>query len=117
MFSQNSNPSTNQPLLTPTESIQPTSEPTTDTQKESMVEIVNYTFSPSTLSIKRGTTVTWTNQDDVNHDVVSDPNGDVFKSELFSKGESYSFTFDNVGTYNYYCSIHPRMKGNIEVTE
>lgn len=85
---------------------------------ENEVNIVDFNFSPETLTIKKGTTVTWTNQDEARHDVTPDEPGEAFQgSELLAKGETYSFTFDTVGTYSYYCSPHPYMKATVEVTE
>lgn len=71
-----------------------------------------------TIKVKKGTTVTWTNQDNAKHDVTPVTETDEFKtSELFGNGETYSVTFNTVGSYAYYCSPHPYMKGTIEVTE
>lgn len=87
-------------------------------QQTSSVEISNFSFSPSKITIKKGTTVTWTNKDSQKHDVVPDNPSDSFKgSELLDKGQSYSFTFNTAGTYNYHCTPHPFMKGTVEVTE
>lgn len=70
------------------------------------------------IKVKKGTTVTWTNQDSAKHDVTPDNETDTFKaSELFGKGETYSVTFNTPGTYSYRCSPHPYMKGIVEVTE
>lgn len=83
-----------------------------------------FAFGPATTTIKVGTTVTWTNGDTVNHDVVTDPSAPAvnrlegLKSPTLKPGESFSYTFNKVGTWNYYCSLHPiRMKGQIIVTE
>ena len=83
------------------------------------VIISNYTFSPVTLKVKKGTKVTWTNHDTVKHDVVSDSSQTVTgpESPLLGKNETFSFTFDSVGTYKYHCSPHPYMHGTVEVTE
>lgn len=71
-----------------------------------------------TIKVKKGTTVTWTNEDTAKHDVTPVNETDDFKtSELFGKGETYSVTFNTVGSYAYYCSPHPYMKGVVEVTE
>jgi len=88
-----------------------------DTASTDSVEIKDYAFSPKTITVKKGTKVTWTNQDSVQHDVTSDTDGKGPSSELLSKGESYSFTFDEVGTFTYHCSPHPYMKGTVVVTE
>jgi len=82
------------------------------------VEIVDFGFSPATLTVNPGTTVTWTNQDTAQHNVVPDEETSFFKAgELLAKGESYSVTFDEPGTYTYYCGPHPNMRGTIVVTE
>jgi plastocyanin len=77
------------------------------------VIMTNKTYDPQTVTIKVGDTVTWVNQDAPQHDVVAD-NGE-FKSQLFDKGQSFSFTFTAAGTYPYHCSIHPGMVGTIVV--
>ncbi len=82
------------------------------------IDIKDYAYSPETVTVKIGETVTWTNQDSVGHDVVMDddaaggPN-----SELLAKGESYSYTFTRAGTYAYHCSPHPYMKATVIVEE
>ncbi len=77
------------------------------------IVIKDYAFSPKTLTVSKGTTVTWTNEDGVAHTATSD-NG-VFDSGLISYGESYSYTFTESGTYAYYCKPHPGMKASITV--
>ncbi|MFA6526182.1 MAG: plastocyanin/azurin family copper-binding protein [Candidatus Buchananbacteria bacterium] len=77
------------------------------------IEMRNYSFNSATVTINRGTTVIWTNFDSAPHDVVADNKS--FSSSLFGQGQSYSFTFTTIGTYTYYCSVHPSMKGTIIV--
>jgi plastocyanin len=80
------------------------------------IMIKNFAFSPATLTIKTGTTVTWMNQDGVPHQIASDPGSVVaFTSESLENGASYQFTFNQTGTYAYHCTIHPPMKGTIIV--
>ena len=82
------------------------------------VTIKDFAYVPATITVKKGTKVTWTNQDSTRHDVTPDSESDNFKaSELLSKGESYSFTFNTAGTYTYHCGPHPQMKGTVIVTE
>lgn len=81
------------------------------------INIKEYAYNPSSLKIKKGTTVTWTNEDSVQHDIMPDQDGDFTASELLSKGQSYSFTFNEVGKFSYHCSPHPYMKASIEVVE
>jgi len=77
------------------------------------VAIQGFAFSPATLTIKAGTTVTWTNDDTVAHTIVSDTG--AFESNSISKGGTYSHTFDAAGTYAYHCGLHPSMKAKIVV--
>ena len=78
------------------------------------VAIDNFRFSPNTLALSIGGTVTWTNHDKVAH-VVSSANNQFKKSPLLKTGQSFSHTFTTTGTYSYFCSIHPRMTGKIIV--
>ena len=77
------------------------------------VKIDNFSFTPSTVTVPVGTTVTWTNSDDIPHTVVSDDK--VFKSKVLDTDEKFSYTFTKPGTYPYFCSIHPKMTGQIVV--
>lgn len=82
------------------------------------VDIRDYAFTPAKITVKVGATVTWTNEDGMSHDITPDEETADFKaSALFSKGESYSVTFNTAGTYTYYCSPHPYMKGTVEVVQ
>ena len=76
------------------------------------VKIGNFTFGPQDLMVKAGTTVTWTNEDDIPHTLVS-PNN--FRSKVLDTDGTYSFTFTTPGTYKYFCSLHPHMTGTIVV--
>ncbi len=77
------------------------------------VVIEGFSFKPATLTIAVGTKVTWINQDQVPHTVVS--NNQLFSSPELHANESFSFTFSEPGNYAYFCSIHPSMKGIIVV--
>jgi plastocyanin len=77
------------------------------------VRIDNFSFGPETLTVPVGTTVTWTNQDDIPHTVVSTDG--VFKSKVRDTDEKFSYTFAKAGTYPYYCSVHPKMTGKVVV--
>ena len=77
------------------------------------VKIDNFSFAPGTLTVPVGTTVTWTNRDDIPHTVVSTEG--VFKSKVLDTDEAFSFTFGKAGTYPYFCSIHPKMTGKVVV--
>ena len=77
------------------------------------VKIDNFSFGPATLTVAVGTSVTWTNRDDIPHTVVSTDG--VFKSKVLDTDEKFSFTFSKAGTYPYFCSIHPKMTGKVIV--
>jgi plastocyanin len=85
------------------------------TMERGAVVIDNFAFGPNGLTVKRGTTVTWTNKDDEPHTVVSADDHPLFKSAALDTDDSFTFTFDKAGTYKYFCSIHPRMQGTITV--
>ena len=70
-------------------------------------------FEPATLNIPMGTTVTWTNHDDVAHTVFNEDK--VFISEMLDNGEKYSYEFHKAGSYHYHCSIHSKMTGVVNV--
>ena len=78
------------------------------------VSIENFTFNPPMLAVKAGTTITWTNKDDIPHGIASSSN--TFKrSEALDTDQSFSFTFTTPGTYEYFCYLHPHMVGKIVV--
>jgi plastocyanin len=82
-------------------------------QSPDAVDINNFAFAPLTLTVPVGATVTWTNRDEEPHTVVA---GDgSFHSPGMGTGGTYSFTFTNVGSYDYVCSIHPFMHGTVVV--
>jgi len=77
------------------------------------VQIGNFTFQAPVTSVKAGTTVTWTNGDDIPHTVVSKDG--LFKSKVLDTGDRFSFTFAKPGQFGYFCSLHPHMTGTIVV--
>ena len=80
----------------------------------STVSIDNFSFAPQTLTVKAGTTVTWTNRDDIPHGIGSSNN--AFKrSAALDTDDNFSFTFTTPGTYQYFCYLHPHMVGSIVV--
>ncbi len=82
------------------------------------VVIKDFAYAPARITVKKGTKVTWTNQDSAHHDITPDKDGaDFAASKLLAQGESYSFTFEKTGVYAYHCSPHPYMKATVEVTE
>ncbi|MBM3309724.1 MAG: copper-binding protein [Candidatus Altiarchaeales archaeon] len=91
-------------------------------QSNSEIKVVirDFAFTPQVLTIKSGSTVTWTNEDSAPHIVASNPHPthtDLpgFESKRLSKGESYSYTFTQTGTFGYHCHLHPSMTGQIIV--
>ncbi len=78
------------------------------------VEIKGYSFNPPTITVPEGTTVTWTNNDNVTH-TVTVKTGTGFDSGPLSPGETFSYGFNTTGTFDYGCSIHPSMSGEIIV--
>jgi plastocyanin len=77
------------------------------------VKIDNFSFTPSTLTVKAGTQITWTNADDIPHTVVSEDQS--FKSKVLDTDEKFTFVASKPGTYSYFCSIHPKMTGRVVV--
>lgn len=77
------------------------------------VKIDNFTFNPQQVTVKVGTTVTWTNHDDIPHIVISQTT--LFKSNALDTEDKFSFTFTTPGNYPYFCSLHPHMTGSIVV--
>ena len=77
------------------------------------VKIDNFSFGPQTVTVPVGSTVTWTNRDDIPHTSVSTDG--LFKSKVMDTDEKFSYTFAKAGTYPYYCSIHPKMTGQVVV--
>jgi len=77
------------------------------------VKIDNFKFGPESLTVPVGAIVTWTNRDDIPHTVVSTDG--IFKSKVLDTDEKFSFTFTKAGTYDYFCSVHPKMTGKVIV--
>jgi len=96
------------PAWTHAQSIQANKPPRTAT-----VDIDNFKFGVASLEVTVGTTVTWTNRDDVPHTVTSTTK--VFKSPALDTGEKFSYTFTQAGSFEYFCSLHPHMTGKVVV--
>jgi plastocyanin len=77
------------------------------------VKIDNFSFIPQELTVAAGTKVTWVNRDDIPHTVRSTE--DKFKSKALDTDDQFAFTFDTPGTYEYFCSIHPKMTAKVIV--
>jgi plastocyanin len=116
----NNKNSTNNTNTSPTNTNQNTSNNQNNSNTPSSsnsVTIQNMAFTPADITVKKGTTVTWTNQDSVTHTVQETDSQKGPNSENLENGEKYSFTFDETGTFHYHCSIHPDMTGTVTVTE
>ncbi len=88
----------------------------TQTPAQVSVDIKSSTFVPGTVGISKGTTVIWTNDDGVQHTITSVPQG-AFDSGPIDPGKTYSYTFNQAGTFEYSCTVHPSMlHGNVVVT-
>lgn len=81
------------------------------TTNSNAINIQNFAFSPAILTVKKGTTVTWTNDDSAPHQIKST----TFNSSSLGKGQAFSFAFDTLGAFDYSCAIHPSMTGKIIV--
>jgi plastocyanin len=109
---------TNTPMVMPTgtpAALTPTQTPSTPQAQQASVQIKDFEFAPSKVTIKVGGTVTWTNEGASAHTVTADDGS--FDSGQLQKGKTFSRTFDSTGTFSYHCSIHSSMKAQVVVEE
>jgi plastocyanin len=99
---------TSTPTVTGTETAPPE---VTNAQNTASVEIKGFAFNPASITVKKGTTVTWKQQDSAPHTIT----GTGFESGNLAKGQAFSHTFNDAGTFDYHCSLHPSMKGKVIV--
>lgn len=92
----------------------PNSPPPASTAAIASISISNFQFSPASITVKQGTTVTWTNNDSASHTITGDAGGPA--SNPIATGQQYSYTFSGLGTFGYHCSIHPSMTATVIVT-
>lgn len=104
--SSDSTPASSSPSAQTTSSAAPAS-----SEGGNAVLLKGFAFTPAEMTINKGETVTWTNEDSATHDVASD----TFKSDSMKKGDTFSYTFNETGTFDYICSFHPSMKGTVIV--
>lgn len=83
---------------------------------EVAVAMKDIAFDPSSVTVKVGQKITWTNEDSVQHDVES-TSGEKIDSDLFGEGGTFSFTPTKAGMIDYVCTVHPGMDGSITVTQ
>ncbi|WP_410611509.1 cupredoxin family copper-binding protein [Amycolatopsis sp. lyj-109] len=79
------------------------------------VMMQGYAYSPAASTVRVGDTVTWMQHDEAPHDVVTTSAPVAFRSPQLSAGQSWSYTFRQPGTYQYYCSVHPDMRASVTV--
>jgi plastocyanin len=77
------------------------------------VTIQNFAFSPATITIKKGQSITWTNEDSAGHSATADDNS--WDTTVLSQGQSKTLAFSKAGTFTYHCSVHPDMHGTVIV--
>jgi plastocyanin len=85
----------------------------TEDKQSTQIKIDNFVFSPNPVTVPAGTTIRWTNHDDIPHNIVADDKS--FKSKVLDTDDAFSYTFAKPGTYTYFCSIHPKMTGKVVV--
>jgi plastocyanin len=83
--------------------------------KKTTVTIKNHAFNPASLEVGTGEEVVWKNEDLAPHTVVSDPEGQAFKSGIIIWKANFSHQFQEPGEYDYHCTIHPQMHGKVTV--
>jgi plastocyanin len=81
------------------------------------VKIENFAFSPSAITVKKGTKVTWANNDSTAHTVTENDGKNGPSSPEMAPGSSYSFTYNELGSFKYHCTLHPDMTGTVTVTD
>jgi amicyanin len=87
--------------------------PVTAQEKAAEVHIDNFAFTPAEITISPGTTITWENRDDIPHNIVASDK--TFRSKVMDTEQKFSFTFGSPGVYEYFCALHPHMKGKVIV--
>ncbi len=91
----------------------PPQTPVVSQSSELTVEMDDFAFWPNDLTVKAGTRVTWINRDAVPHDATEDTG--AWASQLLGSGDEDTLAFDRPGTFSYYCTIHPQMRGTLTV--
>ncbi|MEV6828478.1 cupredoxin domain-containing protein [Amycolatopsis sp. NPDC051102] len=97
-------------------SMAPASPPVAQNATTNTVAIKDFAFAPASTTVKKGTTVTWTNQDQDAHTVTSTGSGGPLRSPTLQTRQSYQYTFSAPGTFEYLCTIHPFMTATVTVT-
>jgi len=103
----------------------PTTQSTTNTNNQTSVKptgeneisIQNFSFSPASLTVKKGKSVKWINQDSVPHTATENDGKNGPSSPELAPGQSYSFTFNETGVFHYHCTLHSNMTGVVTVVD
>lgn len=116
--SKNGNMETNSPPQSPPDSSGNVEleTPTANAPTETAINISDSSYQPELITVKRGATITWTNQDSAAHTVTAEGSSGP-SSGLLAQGDEYSHTFEKVGTFTYRCTQHPEMQGTVQVVE
>jgi plastocyanin len=119
MQARNDNSDTTQPANNSDMSNMEMNNDTTNPQATATnsVSIANMAFAPANITVKKGTTVTWTNNDTTTHTVTENDGHPGPDSGPVQPGQTYNFTYDTAGTFKYHCAIHPNMVGTVTVIE
>ena len=112
----NQSPSSSMPGMNMQGSAAPAPSSSAPASGAASVSIANFAYAPATITVKVGTTVTWTNEDSAPHTVTPD-SGSGFGSGMMQKGDTYSHAFTTAGTFTYHCTVHPYMHGTVIVTQ
>lgn len=104
------------PYTANTTSTKTTSSSTTKPTATDAVVIKDMAFSPASITVQAGATVTWTNNDTMSHTITETDGKTGPDSSDVAPGGTYSFTYKTVGTFKYHCTIHPSMTGTVTVT-
>ena len=91
------------------------SQPKEQTVQTTRINIQSYAFTPAAISVSKGSSVVWTNDDTVAHTIVENDSLNGPSSQQIEPGQSYSFKFSQSGTFHYHCSLHPDMAGSVSV--
>jgi plastocyanin len=93
----------------------PSGDPSAPLSGQAAVDVVNFAFAPQKVFVKPGTTVTWTNKDTTIHDIKDTSPLNTPQSKDLNKGDTFTITYNQPGTYSYICGIHQYMTGTVEV--
>jgi plastocyanin len=111
------NSTANPPNTSQQQTVQKNDNNAHQTTSTNQVEIEDMAFNPDNITVKKGTVVTWTNKDSTAHTVTENDGKNGPSSQLLNQGQSYTFTFNETGSFQYRCTVHPNMSGTVTVTD